>query len=209
MIETFFDSRLDLIERRLKVHSDRLKSKAGEVISKNLSCVSSWLGLLPLLILSSSSLTASHPLPPWHTAGPSAASRPRAPASLPSTTTRTTPTARSRASRRAGRRPTSPHSARSTPALRPTAAAAAAAGPRRSARSGCWPTASCASSRPRCGRSRKAASSEPPHAMLTPPRLPPSPQPDRCRPGSSSLRRAGRARARSGPATRSRFFSAS
>jgi hypothetical protein len=35
IIETFFDSRLDLIERKLKVHSDRLKNN----ISKNLECV--------------------------------------------------------------------------------------------------------------------------------------------------------------------------
>lgn len=31
----FFDSRLDLIERRLKAHSDRLKNRAGEVLSKS------------------------------------------------------------------------------------------------------------------------------------------------------------------------------
>ncbi|CDZ96415.1 Uncharacterized conserved protein [Phaffia rhodozyma] len=35
VLETFFDSRLDLIERQLKVHKDRLKYKAGEVLSKS------------------------------------------------------------------------------------------------------------------------------------------------------------------------------
>lgn len=35
VLETFFDSRLDLFERQFKVHSDRLKNRAGEVLSKS------------------------------------------------------------------------------------------------------------------------------------------------------------------------------
>ncbi|KAF8520071.1 hypothetical protein JB92DRAFT_2896136 [Gautieria morchelliformis] len=39
-IETYFDSRLDLLERRLKKHSDKLKTRAGEALKRTKSPMS-------------------------------------------------------------------------------------------------------------------------------------------------------------------------